>query len=257
MLVKTLNADKLKVNIYDGRDSMGAAAARYTAEKINETASAKETVNIIFASAPSQNEFLAHLLEEKGIDWGKINAFHMDEYVNLPFEAPQSFGGFLKVRLFDRVRLKSVNYFDGNAGDLSKECKRYAKLLNDNPVDIVIMGIGENGHLAFNDPPVARFDDPETVKVVELDEKCIKQQVNDGCFSSVDQVPTRALTITIPALLKAKYKIPIVPGPTKQEAIKATIEGPISTQCPASILRTQENAVLFTDIEAAALLDLQ
>ena len=246
-----MKADQLEVKILENRQLMGKLAAETVGEKIRELLKIKDQVNIIFASAPSQNEFLAGLLEEKEIAWDRINAFHMDEYADLPGDAPQSFGYFLKVRLFDKIRLKSIHYLDGNAPDLNAECNRYADLLAEHPTDIVCLGIGENCHLAFNDPHVAFFNDPLTVKQVELDLACRQQQVNDGCFESLDVVPKNALTITIPALLKSTFAYCIVPGVKKAEAIQHTIQDDIQELYPSTILRKHPNAMLFIDNDSA------
>ncbi|MCF0056912.1 glucosamine-6-phosphate deaminase [Dyadobacter sp. CY356] len=246
-----MKAGNLEVKIFDTRQEMGAKAAETVAAKIRELLKIKEFVNIIFASAPSQNEFLAVLSEEKDIAWERINAFHMDEYVGLPADASQNFGHFLKVRLFDKIPLHSIHYLNGNAADIKAECERYSKLLTDFPTDIVCLGIGENCHLAFNDPHVAFFDDPLIVKKVSLDEACRQQQVNDACFNSFDEVPQCALTITIPYLLKAKYAYAIVPGVKKAEAIQHTIEDEISEAFPSTILRNHPGAILFIDKDSA------
>ncbi|WP_439585468.1 glucosamine-6-phosphate deaminase [Dyadobacter bucti] len=242
-----MKAGNLEIKIFDTRQEMGENAAAAIADKIRELQKSQEFVNIIFASAPSQNEFLASLLTEKGIVWEKINAFHMDEYIGLPGDAPQAFGNFLKVKLFDKVPLNSVWYLDGNATDIEEECKRYAALLEEYPTDIVCLGIGENGHLAFNDPHVAFFDDPLTVKQVELDNACRQQQVNDGCFATFADVPEKALTLTIPVLFKAKYAFCIVPGEKKADAIYHTVEEDIKEEFPSTILRNHPNAILFID----------
>ena len=242
-----MKVDQLEIRIFDTRQEMGETAAKMVADKIRELQQSQEFVNIIFASAPSQNEFLAALKEEKGIAWEKINAFHMDEYINLPNDAPQNFGYFLKVKLFDHVPLHSVSYLDGNAADVEKECERYAQLLRENPIDIVCLGIGENGHLAFNDPHVAFFDDPLEVKMVELDDACRQQQVNDACFETFEKVPETALTLTIPTLLKAKYAYAIVPGEKKAQAIYHTVAEDIREEFPSTILRKHPNAILFID----------
>jgi glucosamine-6-phosphate deaminase len=241
-----MKAGNLEVKIFDTRLQMGANAAKTVAEKIRELLKTKEFLNIIFASAPSQNEFLAVLSEEENIAWERINAFHMDEYVGLANDAPQNFGYFLKTRLFDKIPLHSVHYLNGNATDIEAECVRYSKLLTDFPTDIVCLGIGENCHLAFNDPHVAFFDDPLIVKQVSLDDACRQQQVNDACFDSFDEVPQYALTITIPALLKAQYAYAIVPGPKKAEAIQHTSE-----EFPSTILRNHPDAILYIDKDSA------
>ena len=175
---------------------------------------------MIFAAAPSQNDVLLALTEDKSIDWTRVNAFHMDEYVGLPKDAPQGFGNFLSAHIFSLAPFKSVNYIDCTAENPEAECERYAELLKNNPTDIVVMGIGENGHIAFNDPWVADFNDEKWVKVVPLDEVCRNQQVNDGCFAHVDEVPTHALTLTVPTLVRAPWLFCIVPagyGKPRQE----------------------------------------
>jgi glucosamine-6-phosphate deaminase len=253
-LVKEFKADKLTVKIFDSRDSMGQTAADEVRAKIKELLSQKDEISMIFAAAPSQNEFLAALVADKEIDWERVNAFHMDEYIGLDEDAPQRFGNFLKDRIFGKVNFKSVNYLDGNAADPEEECRRYSELLQSNTIDVVCMGIGENGHIAFNDPHVAFFDDPKLVKVVELDEKCRTQQVNDGCFETIDEVPTHALTLTIPALMLGENLFCMVPAKTKAEAVENTVKGEIEEACPASILRTRENAILYLDQDSSSLL---
>ncbi len=245
--------DKLAVKVFENRKLMGKAAATDVADCIEQMLSEKKEINMIFAAAPSQNEFLEELAES-GVEWERINAFHMDEYIGLPLDAEQRFGTFLKERIFGRVPFKSVHYINGQAQP-EKECDRYSLLLKQYPVDIVCLGIGENGHIAFNDPHVAKFDDPELVKVVALDEKCRMQQVHDGCFRSIELVPTQAISLTIPALVAAKYMFCIVPASTKAQAVYDTIYGEISESCPASILRTKANAVLYLDSDSAALLE--
>ncbi|MDP3469352.1 MAG: glucosamine-6-phosphate deaminase [Daejeonella sp.] len=248
--MREIKKDKLQVNIYAGRPELGAAAAETLTARIAEILKSKEQVNIIFASAPSQNEFLAELLK-KDIEWGKINAFHMDEYIGLHPDAPQGFGNFLKDRLFSHVNCRTVNYLNGNT-DPQEECKRYSDLLIQYPTDIVCLGIGENTHLAFNDPHVADFNDPLIVKVVDLDQDCRVQQVNDGCFNTIDEVPTHALTITMPALFKSTYAIAIVPGKFKANAIDHTINSEISEKYPSTILRRHDHAILFIDEDSAS-----
>ncbi|RZK83715.1 MAG: glucosamine-6-phosphate deaminase [Pedobacter sp.] len=246
-------ATDLEVRIYEDRKSMGTAAAEKFAKEAAALLKMKEEINVVFAAAPSQNEFLAALHYEN-LDWSRINAFHMDEYIGLAADAPQGFGNFLKHRLFDKFNFKSVNYLNGNATNIADECERYTALLNQYPVDVVCMGIGENGHLAFNDPPVADFEDKHTVKVVELDEICRQQQVNDGCFAQINQVPTQALTLTIPALLSATYINCVVPGLTKANAVANTLNSEITTENPATILRKHPRAVLFLDQDSSKLI---
>ena len=253
MLTRTFKADKLSVNIYDTRKNMGAAAAADIASCIKELLGRKSEIYMIFAAAPSQNEMLEALISDKEIEWGRVHALHMDEYVNLPADAPQGFGNFLRRAIFDRVPFASVNLI-GTDTDSEATCRRYDALLAANKVDIVCMGIGENGHIAFNDPHVADFNDPCRIKKVDLDQKCRQQQVNDGCFQTIDQVPTHALTLTIPTLYNVENIFCVVPAATKAEAVKNTVSGPVAESCPASILRRHGKAILYTDADSAALL---
>ena len=246
--------DKLHVQIYENRTLMGEAAARDIKAKIAQLLSQKEEINMIFAAAPSQNDVLKALVEDKTIEWNRVNAYHMDEYIGLDKDAPQGFGNFLKAHIFGLVPFKSVHYIDITATDPDAEGERYGKLLDENPTDIVVMGIGENGHIAFNDPPMADFKDEKTVKAVKLDEVCRQQQVNDGCFASIDKVPTHAMTLTVPTLVRAPYLFCIVPALTKAKAVYETLNGSIDEHCPASILRLHDNAVLYLDNESSKLL---
>ena len=249
-----MKVDKLQVNIYDTRAQMGAAAAHDIKCTFCDLLAHKPQINVIFAAAPSQNEVLAALVADPDIAWDRINAYHMDEYIGLVADAPQGFGHFLRAHIFDLVPFASVNLIDITAKDAQAEAQRYGLLLDQNRADVVVMGIGENGHIAFNDPPVADFQDLKTVKPVKLDEVCRNQQVNDGCFESIDQVPTHALTVTVPALCRAPYLFCIVPAPSKAWAVRETLTGSIDEHCPASILRTHDHATLYLDRDSAALL---
>ena len=247
--------DNLTVACFPSREEMGRQAAADVAARIHCLLRQQDQVNLIFAAAPSQNEFLAALAADDSIDWTRLNAFHMDEYIGLPADAPQRFGRFLHDRLFAKVPFHQVFYLNPpEANDPAEECRRYTDLLKQYPTDIVCLGIGENGHIAFNDPHVARFDDPQRVKIVDLDPQCRLQQVHDGCFSSLNEVPTHAMTLTIPALTAAKSLYCIVPSWTKAPAIKRTLQGPISPECPASILRRHPSARLYLDADSASLL---
>ena len=252
--MKSIKVDNLQVEIYENRTLMGEAAARDIKAKIAELLSQKDEINMIFAAAPSQNDVLKSLVEDKSVEWNRVNAYHMDEYIGLDKDAPQGFGNFLKEHIFGLVPFKSVHYIDITTTDPEKEADRYGKLLDENPTDIVVMGIGENGHIAFNAPPVADLNDKKTVKPVELDEICRQQQVNDGCFASLDKVPTHAMTLTVPTLVRAPYLFCIVPAPTKAKAVYETLNGSIDEHCPASILRLQNNAKLYLDDQSSKLL---
>lgn len=252
--MKTFKKDLLNVNIYETRTKMGEAAAADIKACILSLLQKKETINMIFAAAPSQNEVLAALATDADIPWNRVNAFHMDEYIGLSADAPQGFGNFLKAHIFGLAPFKSVHYIDISAVDAEKECARYAALLAQYPTDIVVMGIGENGHIAFNDPPVANFNDPQAVKPVALDEVCRNQQVNDGCFAKLDDVPKTAITLTVPTLFAGEHLFCIVPAKTKANAVKATLCDDVTEHCPATILRRHKNAVLYLDGDSSSLL---
>jgi len=253
-MTKQFTAGRLIVQVFSGRQAMGAAAAMAAGACIRDLLKRKELVNIIFAAAPSQDEFLEALVAEENIDWPRVNAFHMDEYTGLSADAPQLFGNFLRKRIFDRLPFANVYYLNGNVASLDAECERYGRLLKQYPVDIVCMGIGENGHLAFNDPPVANFNDSVSVKPVTLDLPCRQQQVNDGCFENIAAVPARALTLTIPALLQAQYIFCMVPGAKKAVAVFNTINQDILEQYPSTILRRHSQAILYLDADSGGLL---
>ena len=239
----------ISVEIYKTRKAMGEAAGKKAEELILQCLKQKKEVRIIAASAPSQNEILAYLAKSRAIDWSRITAFHMDEYMNIAWDAPQNFGHFLRVNLFSKVPVKKVHYIQG-CTETEEECKRYTALLKKAPIDVLLCGIGENGHLAFNDPPVADFNDPLSVKVVKLDAVCRNQQVHDGCFPSINDVPKQALTLTIPMLMSAAHAVCTVPGPTKTAAVGRMLNGPVETKCPSSILRLHPDCYVFLDAES-------
>lgn len=244
MIDKTYGKAELK--IFDTREEMGRAAASDAERTIKSLLSEKPMISCIFAAAPSQNDFLSSLLE-RDIEWNRINAYHMDEYAGLGICEKGSFTEFLTDSIFSKVPFASVNLINGAAEDEMSEARRYSKLLNSIDVDITFMGIGENGHIAFNDPGVADFNDPETVKLVELDDVCRMQQVHDGCFPDFDSVPKRAFTVTVPKLISAEYVFCIVPTEKKHKALRAAMLGPVDETCPASILRTKDNARIYAD----------
>lgn len=252
--IKESIVNKLRVKIYETRSEMGAEAACEVSEKIKELLLKQDIVNIIFAAAPSQNEFLASLSQKDGIDWSRINAFHMDEYVGLDIDAPQRFGQFLKERMFEKVSFNRVYYINGNADDSGAECKRYAELLKRFPIDIVCMGIGENTHIAFNDPHVADFNDLLLVKRVTLEAMSRQQQVHDDCFARIEEVPVSAITLTVPALLRAKNIFCMVPGNNKAQAVYHTLHEEVKESYPSTILRKHRNATLYLDKDSAYML---
>ena len=234
---------------------MGAGAATDVGDKINDLLAHKEFVNIIFAAAPSQNEFLYHLSKRQDICWSRVNAFHMDEYIGLQKDSRERFGNFLKEKLFDKVLFHAIYYINGDVSDIEAECDGYASLLIQNPPDIVCMGIGVNTHIAFNDPHVADFHDPQLVKKVELDHVCRQQQVDDGCFDHLNKVPTFAITLTVPALMKANYIYCIVPGSNKSNAVYHTINSEMNERYPSTALRKHLNATMYVDLDSSV--DLQ
>ena len=248
-----MKVDNLTVKKFETRAEMGAVAAADITAAINALLAKKTEINMIFAAAPSQNDVLQSLVESN-VDWSRVNAFHMDEYIGLPRTAPQGFGNFLVDHIFGKVPFKSVNLINCAAEDAQAECDRYEAMLKANPVDIIILGIGENGHIAFNDPWVANFNDDKLVKIVELDDVCRQQQVNDGCFATIGDVPKTAMTLTCPVFIQAPQLFCIVPAITKAKAVKRTLEGTINEECPATVLRNHPDAVLYLDAASASLL---
>lgn len=251
--MRSITYDSLEMRQFPDRPRLGVAAAAFAALAIREACAARGEARVIFACAPSQNEFLEALIRHP-IAWANVTVFHMDEYVGLRAEHPQSFRSFLRTHLLEHIAAPRAVHLIHAENDPLHEAGRYGRLLAEKPIDLVCLGIGENGHLAFNDPPVADFDDPHAVKVVELDAACRRQQVNDGCFPTFDAVPAHALTLTIPTLVGARQISCVVPGGRKAQAVRDTLLGPINTACPASILRRHPHAVLFIDDAAAALL---
>jgi len=231
---------------------MGQAAAAEAAGILRQAIAANGVANIILATGNSQLTFLAALRPMAGIEWSKVNVFHMDEYVGIDPQHPASFPNFLQRHLIDHIKPKAFYPVRAPAKESETACREYAELLRNHPADLCAMGIGENGHIAFNDPPFANFHDPVWVKVVRLDERSRRQQVGEGHFASLDEVPTHAVTLTIPALLSAKRILCIVPESRKAEAVYRSLKGPITEECPASILRRASHAHLFLDRDSAA-----
>jgi glucosamine-6-phosphate deaminase len=244
------------VVVEPGIDALARDAADAAAIAITTSIEARGTANVMLATGTSQLAFLDQLATRSEIDWSRVTGFHMDEYVGMPGDDRNSFARYMRERVVARVHPGSFHYFDGAAVDPEAECRRYAQLLAEHPLDLCCLGIGENGHLAFNDPPVADFNDPLAVKVVALDDACKRQQVGEGHFPDVDAVPPLAMTVTIPALVAATAVLAIVPEVRKAPAVRDALEGPVSTTCPASILQRTAHAVVFLDGASASLLTL-
>jgi glucosamine-6-phosphate deaminase len=253
--VSELRTDALVTEVHADRAALGAAAADHAADRLRSLLAGVGRARVIFAAAASQAEFLDALAVSPGIDWSRVSAFHLDEYVGLPLGDERSFGEWLERRIWSRVLPGRVEKLDGGAaarGDdgPDMEADRYGRLLADGGIDLALIGIGENGHLAFNDPHVADFDDPRVVKPVEIDAMSRNQQVRDGAFPSLDAVPRLALTVTMSTILASRTISVVVPGPQKAAAVAATLLGPIETSCPASALRRHPDARLFVDTAA-------
>ncbi|NLY29585.1 MAG: glucosamine-6-phosphate deaminase [Firmicutes bacterium] len=258
MIVKPwreLTYGQLRVKVFENALELGLAAAHLTSETISSLLAQQDYVRLVFSTGASQFTFVDGLKQQQ-ITWSKVIGFHLDEYEGIAATHPASFRLWLKTRIEKPFKPAAFHYIEGDAPDPQAECSRYARLLEKNPIDLGFIGIGENGHIAFNDPPVANFDDPLRVKLVELDEMCRRQQVGEGWFPTVDDVPKRALTMTVPAIMECKQIFSIVPDARKANAVKQALEGPISTACPASILRTHPNATLFLDKDSASKLNL-
>ncbi len=250
--VKTTQFEELPVTVYGSNQEMGRAAALDAREIIVEAIANRGMANVIVATGNSQLTFLEVLRQLDGIDWAKVNVFHMDEYLGIAPDHPASFPLFLQEHLLKYVTVGNFFPVPNNPPDVEQACRDYEALLRQYPADMVAMGIGENGHIAFNDPPYALFDDPAWVKVIELAEASRKQQVGEGHFKSLDEVPTHAITLTIPALLAPQRVLCLVPEARKAEAVRACMTEPISEDRPGSILRQVSHAHLYLDPDSAA-----
>lgn len=243
----------LPVHIFETRQEMGKAAAIDAAARINAIIAKNGVANIVFAAAPSQDDLLENLLKQD-IDWTKVRGFHQDEYVGISDAEPAGFGNFLRRAIFDKVPFQELHYLLCDADKAEEKCESYTELLKKYPIDLILLGIGENGHLAFNDPSVADFEDPKTVKVVELDDICRQQQVNDGCFPDLDAVPKQAMTVTMSFIMQVPEAICVVPTIRKANAVHKALCGEVTTACPSSILRNHPNAALYLDKDSASLI---
>ena len=243
----------MRVEVFDSKRELGEAAAREAAGLIREAIAARGDARLVAATGASQFEFLDALAREGGIDWGRVVFFHLDEYVGLPESHPASFRKYLRERVEGRVRPGAFHFIDGEAADPREECRRLGELISPRAIDVAFVGIGENGHLAFNDPP-ADFETDEPYLVVELDEACRRQQVGEGWFKSLDEVPRRAVSMSVKQILRARRVICCVPDRRKAPAVRDCLESEVSPRHPASALRTHAGASLYLDRESASLL---
>jgi len=249
-IVRTV--DRLEVRVHADQAVLGREAADQAATVLRAAVDARGYARAMFATGNSQLSFIDALVHHTpDVPWAAIDVFHMDEYVGAGPDHPAGFQRWIRERIAEPAHPRSANYLDGLA-EPEAECRRYATLLAEGPLDLVCLGIGENGHLAFNDPGVADFDDPLDVKVVTLDEACRRQQVGEGHFPDLDAVPAQAMTVTIPALLRAAVVLAIVPEGRKAQAVHDALTDPVSTACPASVLRTRDGVVLHLDLDSSA-----
>jgi glucosamine-6-phosphate deaminase len=248
--VRSLQIDNLQVSIFNDKTEMGDASADFVSWNLQEAIQKNGYANLILATGTSQYPFL-EALKKRHVDWQKITVFHLDEYLGISDQHPASFRKYLNDRILKLVRPYKIYFLNGDAPNIEAEIRNYEVLLKSHPVDIACIGIGENGHIAFNDPPVADFNDPHWVKVVQLDENCRKQQLGEGWFPTLGDVPREALSLTIPAIMNSKTISCVVPDERKSTAVYNTLYDKISTACPASILRRHDHAVLFLDKAAA------
>lgn len=254
-MTRSFRVEDLDVRIFDDVQRLARSAAKDAAEALLGALAARGEANVMLATGNSQLVFLTELVKYADVDWSRVTAFHMDEYVGLPPTHSASFQRYMRERVAAQLPFRAFHYLQGDTGDAEAEADRYAALLHAHPLDLCCCGIGENGHLAFNDPPVADFDDPRAVKVVALEPASRRQQVAEGHFPTIDDVPTHAITVTIPALVGAGRVLAIVPEARKAVPVRDALQGPITTECPASFLRRQAHATLYLDTDSASLLD--
>jgi glucosamine-6-phosphate deaminase len=246
----TMRVDQMEVSIFESNDALGAAAATDLSAILEIEIAARGAAAILLATGNSQLTFLRALRSRDDVAWARVRVFHMDEYLDMHERHPASFRRYLHDQLVDIVRPAAFHGIAGDAPDVGEELRRYARLLAEHPPVGCVLGIGENGHLAFNDPP-SDFSTREVIHVVALDAACRRQQVNEGHFSTLDSVPTHAISLTVPALLRSRHVLAVVPEARKAPAVKAALTGPVSPWCPASILRTAPNVKLYLDRDSA------
>ena len=253
--ITSFKVGNLKLEVHPTRQAAGDAAAQAAAEELRRLGSLGDTIGVIFATGASQFETLDALTSIPGLPWGNVQGFHMDEYVGLDAYHPASFRRYLRERLTRRVAMREFHEMDGDAADMESFGREYIHKLNLANPKLCLLGVGENGHLAFNDPAVADFSDPQAIKVVALDDACRRQQIAEGWFESFDAVPEQALTLTIPTLFRVPKLIASVPGLRKAQVVRRTLEEPISTNCPSTLLRTHHDATIYLDLDSASELD--
>jgi glucosamine-6-phosphate deaminase len=244
----------MQIKIHNTAHELGKAASKYASELLRKTIETNGAANIILATGTSQFETLKHLVTED-IDWSKVTMFHLDEYIRLSITHPASFRKYLQERFISKVALKEVYLINGETNP-QQECKRLGDIINQHPIDVALIGIGENGHLAFNDPP-ADFETEQPYIIVELDDACRQQQMNEGWFNSMDDVPQKAISMSVKQIMKSKNIICSVPGQRKASAVKNCLENPVTNLYPASILQAHNNCIIYLDEDSASLLSHQ
>lgn len=253
---QTFKVDKTDVEVYTSEVQLGQAAASFVCNKLQQAIDNKDWVNLILATGASQISFIEALKNIGDIDWRKVRVFHLDEYIGLDANHPASFSKYLKDRILDEVKPGEIHFINGNAENVDEEVERYEQLLKEHPADVTCIGIGENGHIAFNDPGVADFSEDHLIKLIQLkDEICRNQQVKEDWFHSADEVPQLAITITIPGILKSNTISCVVPYINKKKAVYNTLKGPVTLECPASILRKHRDVTIFLDQDSSSLLE--
>ncbi len=258
--MKSVPARNPVITVHDTREAMGAASASRFESWVIEALRSKDRCRVVMGCAPSQDDFFRSLVARAGVNpalWRRVEVFHMDEYVGIQDADPRSFRSYLRRHFLDQVEVAQFYPIPAETMPAQAAAARYAAFLAEGPIDVIAMGIGENGHVAFNDPPVANFSDPLLAKVVDLDTACRRQQVNDGCFPALADVPRQAITITVPVFARAARLCCTVPGVRKAEAVRQALFGPIGPACPASMLRKHHNAAIFLDRGSASLLPPQ
>ncbi|HEY9810993.1 MAG TPA: glucosamine-6-phosphate deaminase [Halomicronema sp.] len=254
--IKNFQVDALRVQVYHSLAEMAKEAAQVAGEYLLEIIKQKNSANIILATGQSQIEFLKYLVAISELDWSKITLFHLDEYLGIDGNHPASFRYYLREKVEKLVKPKKFYYLEGDTNEPLQECERYSQLLEKYPSDLVCLGIGKNGHIAFNEPAVADFEDPKTVKLIKLDNTTREQLVESGNFAEVELVPQYAFTLTIPIICASKKILCFAPEKHKAVIVKKILESSIDPQIPATILRKQSHATLFLDTSSASSLNI-